>query len=68
MGISYSREYLYVTDAFLNEIFQFKVELSLSLEPNRYIRRTTGEFSSPRNLTVSTNGDVYVATITAKES
>ena len=61
-GIAIHGDYLYVTDAKLNAIFQFKIEPQFSLvnkQGNQGSR--IGEFNCPLNLAVSTNGDVCVA-------
>ena len=51
-----------MTDTELHAIFQFKMEPQFSLVTKRGNKGSQiGEFNFPRNLTVSTNGDVYVA-------
>ena len=61
-GLAIHGDYLYVTDTELHAIFQFKMEPQFSLVTKRGNEGSQiGEFDSPRNLTVSTNGDVYVA-------
>ena len=61
-GLAIHGDYLYVTDTWLHAIFQFKMEPQFSLVTKRGNEGSQiGEFDKPRNLTVSTNGDVYVA-------
>ena len=61
-GLAIHGDYLYVTDTELHAIFQFKMEPQFSLVTKRGNKGSQiGEFNWPRNLTVSTNGDVYVA-------
>ena len=61
-GLAIHGDYLYVTDIQLHTIFQFKMEPQFSLVTKQGNRGSQiGEFYNPRNLTVSTNGDVYVA-------
>ena len=61
-GLAIHGDYLYVTDRKLHAIFQFKMEPQFSLVTKQGKEGSlTGEFNCPRNLTVSTNGDVYVA-------
>ena len=61
-GLAIHGDYLYVTDTWLHAIFQFKMEPQFSLVTKRGNEGSQiGEFNFPRNLTVSTNGDVYVA-------
>ena len=61
-GLAIHGDYLYVTDTELHAIFQFKMEPQFSLVTKRGTRGSQiGEFNQPLNLTVSTNGDVYVA-------
>ena len=51
-----------MTDTWLHTIFQFKMEPQFSLVTKQGKEGSQiGEFNSPHNLTVSTNGDVYVA-------
>ena len=60
-GLAIHGDYLYVTDTELHVIFQFKTESQVSLVTKKGNRGSeTGEFNCPLNLTVSTNGDVYV--------
>ena len=55
-------DYLYVTDTELHAIFKFKMEPQFSLVTKQGKEGSqNGEFNYPDNLTVSTNGDVYVA-------
>ena len=59
--LSVHGDYLYVTDPALHAIFQFKMEPQFSLVTKQDNRGSQiGEFNNPANLTVSTNGDVYV--------
>ena len=61
-GLAIHGDYLYVTDTELCAIFQFKMEPQFSLVTKRGNKGSQiGEFNDPSNLTVSTNGDVYVA-------
>ena len=61
-GLAIHGDYLYVTDAWLHAIFQFKMEPQFSLVTKQGKEGSQiGEFNCPLNLTVSTNGDVYVA-------
>ena len=61
-GLAIHGDYLYVTDTELDAIFQFKMEPQFSLVTKQGSKGSQiGEFNFPRNLTVSTNGDVYVA-------
>ena len=61
-GLAIHGDYLYVTDMELHAIFQFKIEPQFSLVTKQGNRGSPiGEFNFPANLTVSTNGDVYVA-------
>ena len=61
-GLAIHGDYLYVTDTWLHAIFQFKMEPQFSLVTKRGNKGSRiGEFDNPLNLTVSTNGDVYVA-------
>ena len=61
-GLAIHGDYLYVADTELHAIFQFKMEPQFSLVTKRGNRGSQiGEFNYPCNLTVSTNGDVYVA-------
>ena len=58
-GLAIHGNYLYVTDIKLHAIFQFKMEPQFSLVSKQGTRGSQiGEFNFPRNLTVSTNGDV----------
>ena len=60
-GLAIHGDYLYVTDTELHAIFQFKMEPQFSLVTKHGKEGSQiGEFYSPKNLTVSTNGDVYV--------
>ena len=61
-GLAIHGDYLYVTDTKLHAIFQFKMEPQFSLVTKQGKEGSQiGEFNYLRNLTVSTNGDVYVA-------
>ena len=61
-GLAIHGDNLYVTDTELHVIFQFKTEHQFSLVTMQGNRGSqTAEFNCPLNLTVSTNGDVYVA-------
>ena len=61
-GLAIHGDYLYVTDTELHAIFKFKMEPQFSLVTKQGKEGSQiGEFNCPRNLTVSTNGDVYVA-------
>ena len=61
-GLAIHGDYLYVTDIELHGIFQFKMEPQFSLVTKQGNKGSQiGEFNYPHNLTVSTNGDVYVA-------
>ena len=61
-GLAIHGDYLYVTDIELHAIFQFKMEPQFSLVTKQGNKGSQiGEFNYPRNLTVSTEGDVYVA-------
>ena len=61
-GLAIHGHYLYVTDTMLHAIFQFKMEPQFSLVTKRGNEVSQiGEFFLPLNLSVSTNGDVYVA-------
>ena len=61
-GLAIHGDYLYVTDTKLHAIFRFKMEPQFSLVTKQGKEGSQiGEFNFPLNLTVSTNGDVYVA-------
>ena len=61
-GLAIHGDYLYVTDIVLHAIFQFKMQPQFSLVTKQGKEGSQiGEFYCLRNLTVSTNGDVYVA-------
>ena len=61
-GIAIHQDNLYVTDIGAHSIFQFKIESAM-----HFIAKLgsqgfdLGQFNAPRGLTVSTNGDVFVA-------
>ena len=61
-GIAIHRDNLYVTDIGVHAIFQFKIEVDMRLVAKLGSQGSgIGQFNSPRGLTVSTNGDVFVA-------
>ena len=61
-GIAIHRDNLYVTDTGVHAVFQFKIEADMRLVASLGSRGSgVGQFISPRGLTVSTNGDVFVA-------
>ena len=61
-GIAIHRDNLYVTDDEVHAVFQFKIEVDMRLVAKLGDRGSgMGQFKSPRGLTVSTNGDVFVA-------
>ena len=69
MGLALHGDYLYVTDTNLHAIFQFKLEPQFSLITKQGTREfQIEEFENHYNLTVSTNGDVYVADWCTTES
>ena len=60
-GITIHGDNLYVTDVEVNAIYKFKIETDFPLVAKQGIRGSqTGEFITPTNLAVSTQGDVYV--------
>ena len=60
-GLAIHGNYLYATDIKSHAIFQFKMEPQFSLVTKRGTKGSQiGEFNYPHNLTVFTNGDVYV--------
>ena len=61
-GIAIHRDNLYVTDTGVHAVFQFKIEFDMRLVAKLGSEGSgMGQFNSPRGLTVSTNGDVFVA-------
>ena len=61
-GIAIHRDNLYVTDTEVHAVFQFKIEVDMRLVAKLVSWGSgMGQFNSPRGLTVSTNGDVFVA-------
>ena len=61
-GIAIHRDNLYMTDTGVHAVFQFKIEVDMRLVAKLGSEGSgMGQFDSPRGLTVSTNGDVFVA-------
>ena len=61
-GIAIHRDNLYVTDTGVHAVFQFKIEVDMRLVAKLGSKGSCmGQFDSPFGLTVSTNGDVFVA-------
>ena len=61
-GIAIHTDNMYITDTRVDAVFQFKIESDIRLVAKFGTKGTgNGEFHSPTNLAVSTNGDVYVA-------
>ena len=61
-GIAIHRDNLYVTDRGVHAVFQFKIEVDMLLVAKLGGRGSgMGQFNEPLGLTVSTNGDVFVA-------
>ena len=61
-GIAIHRNNLYVTDREIHAVFQFKIEVDMRLVAKLGgYGSGMGQFSYPHGLTVSTNGDVFVA-------
>ena len=61
-GIAIHRDNLYVTDIEVDAVFQFKIEADMRLVAKLgSLGSGVGEFNYPFGLTVSTNGDVFVA-------
>ena len=61
-GIAIHRDNLYVTDYIVHAVFQFKIEVDMRLVAKLGSKGSgIGQFNCPRGLTVSTNGDVFVA-------
>ena len=60
--IAIHRDNLYVTDDGVHAVFQFKIEIDMRLVAKLGGEGSgMGQFNSPHGLTVSTNGDVFVA-------
>ena len=61
-GIAIHRDNLYVTDTKVHAVFQFKIEVDMRLVAKLGSKGSgIGKFNFPLGLTVSTNGDVFVA-------
>ena len=61
-GIAIHRDNLYVTDIGIQAVFQFKIEADMRLVASLGSEGSgMGQFNYPHGLTVSTNGDVFVA-------
>ena len=61
-GIAIHRDNLYVTDTGVHAVFQFKIEVDMRLVAKLGSEGSgIGQFKEPLGLTVSTNGDVFVA-------
>ena len=61
-GIATHRDNLYVTDTEVDAVFQFQIEVDMRLVAKLGSEGSDmGHFNSPRGLTVSTNGDVFIA-------
>ena len=61
-GIAIHRDNLYVTDTRAYAVFQFKIEVDMRLVAKLGSQGSgIGQFNGPHGLTVSTNGDVFVA-------
>ena len=61
-GIAIHRDNLYVTDTGVHAVFQFKIEADMRLVAKLGSEGSgVGQFDYPYGLTVSTNGDVFVA-------
>ena len=61
-GIAIHRDSVYVTDIERHSIFHFKAEADFLLAARIGDRGSViGQFDEPRQLTVSTNGDIFVA-------
>ena len=61
-GIAIHGDNLYVTDTEVHSIFHFKIETDFPLVAKRGTKgQQVGKFNHPRNLTISNNGDVYIA-------
>ena len=63
-GIAIHRDNLYVTDPGVNAVFHFKIEADMRLVAKVGSRGSgMGQIYGPYGLTVSTNGDVFVAEV-----
>ena len=61
-GIAIHRDNLYVTDTATHAVFQFKIEADMRLVAKLGSRGSgVGQFYCPRGLSVSPNGDVFIA-------
>ena len=61
-GIAIHRDNLYVTDTGVHAVFQFKIEADMRLVAKLGSEGSgIGQFNYPNGLSVSTNGDVFVA-------
>ena len=61
-SIAIHRDNLYMTDTEVHAVFQFQIEVDMRLVAKLGSEGSDiGQFDSPRGLTVSTNGDVFVA-------
>ena len=61
-GIASHRDNLYVTDAGVHAIFQFKIETDMRLVAKQGSKGSgMGEFNDPLGLTISANGEVFIA-------
>ena len=61
-GIAIHRDNLYMTDRGVHAVFQFKIESDLRLVARLGSEGSgMGQFKTPFGLTVSTNGDVFIA-------
>ena len=61
-GIAIHRDNLYVTDTGVHAVFQFRIEVDMRLVAKLGSKGSgMGQFNYPHGLTVSTNGDVFVA-------
>ena len=61
-GIAIHRDNLYVTDTGVHAIFQFKIDADMRLVAKLVSKGSgMGQFNYPYGISVSTNGDVFVA-------
>ena len=61
-GIAFHRNNVYVTDTFAPGVFHFKIEADIHPVAALLGKGSTdGMFNNPRQLTVSDNGDLYIA-------
>ena len=61
-GIAIHRDNLYVTDTGVHAVFQFKIEADMRLVAKLVSKGSgMGQFNYPYGISVSTNGDVFVA-------